>query len=344
VLALSPYPRDHVGTEARFGGWVAPLLGHGIELQIDAPEGTDSRSARRRLRRAFDRAHAAHVVIVHRGLNPFGAWQRTTFERLLGRVNRRFIYDFYDALWLQQGADRSNPVVRWLNPTGRIAALCSQAAAVTVSGPYLAEFACRYNPTVHIVPMLVDPEAYAAKHHREGKAVVLGWMGNVGNIPRLLSLAPVLRRLAARHPIRVRVVAPCEVEMPGVPVESLRHPWSRSSEAADLEAMDIGLLPLSGGAIERGKFPFKALQYAAAGLPFVASAVETDSDLVSESSGGALLAAGDDEWLGALDRLVSSAALRARIGAAGRAYVEMHYSFASRAPAFADMLRQVATQ
>jgi glycosyltransferase involved in cell wall biosynthesis len=269
-------------------------------------------------------------------------WQRTTFEGALARVNPRLVYDFYDALWMQPSVRRSNAVVRWLNPPERIGALCSLAAAVTVSGPFLAEFARRHNANVHVVPMLVDPGAYAVKRHHERECVVLGWMGNVGNVPRLLSLAPVLRRLAARHPVRVRVVAPVPVDMPGVPIDSLQHPWSRESETADLDAIDIGLLPLTGGAIERGKFPFKALQYAAAGLPFVASDVETDSDLVARESGCALLATDEEAWVESLDRLIRSPDLRANMGAAGRALVEARYSFASRARSFSGLLHDVA--
>ena len=55
-----------------------------------------------------------------------------------------------------------------------------------------------------------------------------------------------------------------------------------------------------------------------------------------------LLASTADEWVAALDRLLSDGALRARLGAAGRAHVEAHYALQRTAPLVADVLRRAA--
>ena len=46
--------------------------------------------------------------------------------------------------------------------------------------------------------------------------------------------------------------------------------------------------------------------------------------------------------MAALDRLIGDAALRARLGAAGRAHVEAHYALHRTAPLVADVLRRAA--
>ena len=55
-----------------------------------------------------------------------------------------------------------------------------------------------------------------------------------------------------------------------------------------------------------------------------------------------LLASSDDEWSDALRRLLGDSELRARMGRAGRAFAEEHFSIDSHADALADALRRTA--
>ena len=359
VVFLSAYPPSHYGTISRLTRWVPHLSRLGCEVEVLTPTSDevfscfaqgDARADLRYFRscirnqwRNVGRATPADAVMLHRGLFPFSPWQRPTFERELARLNPRLVYDFYDAIWLQRrdASRQDSRLARWLHPPDKIEEIIRLARVVTVSNETLARFARAHHGDVRVVPMLIDTEEYEPRRHEPRSPVVLGWLGNRYQVPRLLGLAPALRRLAAERDIVLRVVSSETVEIPGVPVDSRTHPWSEESERADLATLDIGLLPLDDTLHDQGKSPLKALQYSAAGLPFVASPVALDPARL-EPGTCFLPASGEDEWLAALVRLVDDPALRARIGSAARRAVSHHYGFAAHAPAFLDALRTAA--
>jgi glycosyltransferase involved in cell wall biosynthesis len=276
---------------------------------------------------------------------PFSPWQRPTFERALARVNPHLVYDFYDPIWIdRQGASEASQsrLGRWMHPPDKIEQLIRLARVVTVSNEPLAEFARGLGADVRVLPMLLEPDDYDARRHVQNSTVVLGWSGSANNLPRLRSLAPALQRVASDRDVRLRVVAPEPVEIPGVQVESLTHPWSPESERRDFASFDVGLLPLDPDSPnDRDKSPFKLLQYFAAGLPVVATPIAIDTSVV-EPGRVFLPATSEDEWVDALTRLVDDAALRARLGEAARTTVVDHYSFEGHADAFVDVLRTAA--
>ena len=110
---------------------------------------------------------------------------------------------------------------------------------------------------------------------------------------------------------------------------------------ADVQAMDIGIMPLPDQTWARGKSGYKLIQYMACGLPVVASPVGGNSELVAHGETG-FLATSPEEWRAALTRLLDDPELRKRIGAAGRERVVKEYSLAVHAPRLVELLRSVA--
>jgi glycosyltransferase involved in cell wall biosynthesis len=359
VVFLSPHPPDHLGTVARFTRWIPYLERAGWEVEVLTPSTEEEFDAYKRRVPGADvryhhvcirnqwrnirRAAAADVVVLHRGLFPFSPWQRPTFERLLARLNPNLVYDFYDAIWVerQQASRQPSRIARWLHPADKIEQIVSLARVVTVSNEGLAGFARRSGHDVRIIPMLLEPDDYDVHRHNRRSPVVLGWLGSNFNLPRLLSLGPALQRVAEKRDIHVRVVAPEAVEIPGVPVESLTHPWSPESERADLAGLDVGLPPLNDSEHDRDKSPFKLLQYMAAGLAVIATPTAIDLDVVKPGE-SFLPAETEDEWVDAMTRLVDDPELRTRLGTTARATVMGHYSFESQAAAFLDALSTAA--
>jgi glycosyltransferase involved in cell wall biosynthesis len=355
VTFLSPFPPSQHGTVSRFSHWLPQLRGMGCEPDLLTPcsdaefarFGHGDARADQRFYHAcvrnqwvnIRRAAEADAVVLHRGLFPFSPWQRPTFEHELARRNPHIVYDFFDAIWLaRQEANRlpSRPA-RWLNPADKIEQIMNLAAVVTVSNETLAQWARPRQRDVRIVPMLIDIDDYELRRHEPRSPVVLGWVGNRFQVSRLLSLAPALRRLAESREILVRVVSSEPLEIPGVPVECRTHPWSPDSDREDFADLDIGLLPLDDTGYDRGKSPFKLLQYAAAGLPVVATPVAIDQAIMPP--GRAFLPARNEgEWFDSLTRLVDDVQLRDRLGQAARAAVQRHYSYAAYADAFLDAL------
>jgi glycosyltransferase involved in cell wall biosynthesis len=109
----------------------------------------------------------------------------------------------------------------------------------------------------------------------------------------------------------------------------------------DLSDLDIGIMPLPDSEWERGKCGLKALQYMALGIPTVASPVGVNREIIRHGQNG-FLASSETEWRSALERLLDDAALRERMGAAGRTTVESGYSAAVQAPRVASILHAAA--
>src|SRR5438874_1070790 len=93
--------------------------------------------------------------------------------------------------------------------------------------------------------------------------------------------------------------------------------WSESTEVAELQRFDVGIMPLRDAPMERGKCGYKLIQYMACGRPVVASPVGASRQIVEHGTNG-FLASTAAEWVAAL-RALQDPALRRRMGAAGRA-------------------------
>ena len=91
----------------------------------------------------------------------------------------------------------------------------------------------------------------------------------------------------------------------------------------------------------RGKCGLKVLQYQAAGLPVVANAVGVQADFVRNGTTG-FQAATSDEWVNAIRTLASDAALRKRLGDAGRRQVEERYSVDAGGALWLESLARLA--
>jgi glycosyltransferase involved in cell wall biosynthesis len=361
LALLPPAPGSVAGISHRVHGWKPHLEARGFEVRLlepcapaefagllsGSPAGADAfrRAALASLRRNLREALAADLVVVHRGLLPFSPWQRPALEVLLARKGPPLVLDQFDAVWVQRDRARAalrSAAGRWLTPPDGLERAMAAAAGVTVSGENLAGYARLHNPRVHVLPMVVDPSRYPAKGHGDASPVVLGWTGNPGNLSRLASIVPALRRAAEGRRLRLRVVSSAPFAAEGLEVDSATHPWTPANEASDLLSFDLGLLPVFDEPYDRGKFPFKLLQYAAAGLPCVASPVAVDPGAFVHGE-SILFAASEGEWAEAVGRLADDPALRARIGGAARAVVRERFSYEVHADPYAAFLRSVAS-
>ena len=194
------------------------------------------------------------------------------------------------------------------------------------------------------MPSTIDTNAYdytrfgpSAREHKSGPPVI-GWSGSTTTIAYLETIGPALAKLAQQEDFLFRFIGPCDWQWPGVKVENVR--WNASSEAADLSALDIGLMPLPDAPFTRGKCAMKALQYMALGIPAVCSPVGVNSDIIRDGENG-FLAATENDWVQVLARLVRDAKLRQRIGEAGHKTVLREFTAKTQAPRVLEIFRNV---
>ncbi len=203
----------------------------------------------------------------------------------------------------------------------------------------LASYANRYTNRISIVPTVVDLERFVFRvpRPRADGPITVGWYGSNSTSQYLHWIVPALERLAALHPGRVRFRFYGDPAISFALPDFQALPFSLDTEIQDLQAMDIGLMPLPDTAWTRAKCAFKAIQYMALGVPTVLTPIGMAGDLVQHEENG-LHATTVDEWFQALDRLVVDFPLRQRLALAGRKTIKEQYSLQQWAPRFADLL------
>ena len=280
---------------------------------------------------AADRA-GGDLVLIEQQLFPYLPW---FVERLFWPRHTPVLLEFDDAIWLTFAHE------------AKLRAACARASLVLVGNEELARFAHTSGARVAVVPTVVDAGRYApvAERPPEGgppeRPLRVGWIGLRYNLAYLEQVAAPLARLGASgRPCELRVIssgAPAPgPAWSGVPV--VHRPWSEATEADEIAACDVGIMPLPDDAWARGKCGLKLLQFMAAGRPVVASPVGVNPEIVREGQEG-LLAADEAGWEHALRRLCDDPGLRIRLGRQARLRVVRDYALASWAPRLAETYR-----
>jgi glycosyltransferase involved in cell wall biosynthesis len=184
------------------------------------------------------------------------------------------------------------------------------ADAVTTPSPMLAErFRTVGQRHVHVIenqlPIVSPPKLSGAE------GVVVGWVAGLehGTDVKALDLRSVFSRvLDARPDVRVETV--------GVTLDlgSSRYRRTRIVQLAELasqiERFDIGVAPLADTPFNRARSNIKLKEYAALGVPWLASPVGPYLGL-GEDQGGRLVE--DDRWFEEVVSLVAEGESRARL-------------------------------
>jgi glycosyltransferase involved in cell wall biosynthesis len=261
------------------------------------------------------------------------------FERCLFAGRTRVVVDFDDAFHVGYEQHR-NPAVRVLLGT-KISRVAGASRHVIVANGTLAAWAERLNPRVSLITNAIDLRRYPAGPCAAGGDGVptIVWIGTPVTARYLRLLEEPLRALRERHPFRLKVIGTPDFRMEGIDV--VAKPWSEATEVEELAASDIGIMPLPDDDWARGKSALKLLQYMAAGIAAVGSAVGANCEVVSDGDNG-MLARSPEEWTAKLARLIEDPTERARLAAAGRASVEERHSLQASAPRFVEVVRQVA--
>ncbi|MGC9455473.1 MAG: glycosyltransferase family 4 protein [Phycisphaerae bacterium] len=329
VLAITRKP-DSPSFEQRVLRFIEPLGKRGVEVQWrELPGGGREQRQLQRQAREFD------LIWWHRHLNPptrTGRWRRAA---------RRLVYDFDDPVFFSTHPGRiRGRISRRL----KFALWLRRCDAALPANEYLAQWARRYCRQVHVVPMAIDIGPPPSRQNRADGPAELLWMGSRSTTKFLKGVLPSLEKLAeARGDWRLRLVGHERLNSTAVDVDFRQ--WSPQQQQAALRECDIGLCPMPDNPWTRGKCPFKVLEYMAAGLPWVGSAV---GELVTYAGKGdearGLVAADDEQWVSGLSKLLDDGALRSRMGKLGRSYVEHNHAREPLADKLAELFRSIAAQ
>ncbi|MEP6743256.1 MAG: glycosyltransferase family 4 protein [bacterium] len=360
VLALSSYPGEAASTRYRVNQFIQPLSELGISLTVrpfldsKLQASLYNRAAwpsnalgllRAALRRVgtIGRAQQADVLFVQREAMILGP---PVIEWLVARVLKRpMVLDLDDATYVSYTSPTYGKLGKALKWAGKTDDLIRWSTLVTCGNREIADYVKSKGAIFRIIPTVVDTEVFRPRPRTQRSVPVLGWIGTHSTFPYLETIFPVFQDLARTHRFQVKIVGAGmkEVKIPGVEVESLE--WKLERELEDFQSIDIGLYPIDSRMYAEnwasGKSGFKAIQYMALGIPYVASPVGALKD-IGERGITHFDATTKEEWCKALQRLLSDSSLREEMGAAGRHHCIENYSLSEQARKLADALREAA--
>ncbi|WP_051870218.1 glycosyltransferase, partial [Streptomyces resistomycificus] len=326
--AITPYGRGAGSSRVRVFEWLDRVgADFTVGSYLSLPDAAPSRLARHpvSLARAELRLGAIargrpRMLLLHREASPLsrGWWER----RLLSSAEFA-VYDFDDALQWDTG---EGGLARRIAPkAGKARVAVRHADRVIAGNDVLAEWASRHHRDVVVIPSCVAPQDYTPKtSYALHDPPRLGWIGSPHNEACLLLIAAALREVHRRTGARLTLVGTTTPALGDLESFVDRIAWSPDSQRAALAGMDVGLMPLAASAYSLGKCGYKLLQYAAAGLPAVASPLGVNAELLSGF--GMPAARTRDEWTGAMLGLLDApAAERERLGRAARETVTRRY-------------------
>lgn len=236
---------------------------------------------------------------------------------LLRRFAGKIIYDFDDSVMYKARAPQHYSFSDWV----RFRLTVKLSDLVIAGNPYLAEHARKFNANVEILPTGLNTKDYKIpiEPRNDGK-IRLVWIGSRSTLKYLAQIKPALEEIGSRFDnVALRIIADDFFDLEKMPVEKCA--WSAETEAADLATSDIGLAPLPENRFTMGKCGFKILQYAAAGLPVIASPVGVNADYVRDHITGRL-ASGKEQWVDGVAELIESPKSRSEMGRNALEFVE----------------------
>ncbi len=235
----------------------------------------------------------------------------------LRQYAKNIIYDFDDAVMYSPKKPDSNRTSHF-----RLFCRTAKLADTIIAGnPYLAEHARRLNRNVKVLPTGLDTKAYRPeiKPKSDGK-IRLVWIGSRSTLPYLAGIKPALEQIGSRFDnVVLRIICDDFFDLQNMNVEKCR--WSLETQATDLAKSDIGLAPLPDNRFTRGKCGFKSLQYAATGLPSIASTVVVNAEYILDGVTG-YHATEIWQWVDRVSRLVGDMQLRKQMADAAKTQVE----------------------
>lgn len=254
--------------------------------------------------------HFDHDVVV---------MQRAMFEDIPDKIKRaqangqiivNDLDDWYWGLSTTNGAfAASHPKLNPGENTNHYKRVLASSDYVTVSTPYLAERISSWvRCPITIIPNFVDLSKFTPRIQSDTDVPVVGWVGSTGHRSGDLEvLAGLLLPLVQSGKIQLHHSGsvkshPTFADSVRVPTDLVSTlPMVSPQDYPSLFQFDIGLVPLSNKPFNEAKSAIKGLEYAAAGVPFIASPTSEYRSL--NENGIGFIAKKSKSWIGLIEAL-----------------------------------------
>lgn len=222
-------------------------------------------------------------------------------------AGQKIINDLDDWYW---GLDPSNQAFHASHPKNspdeNVVNYSKNLAAsdmLVVSTPYLADrIRRRVSCPIEVVPNYIDVKRFTPVVQSEGTPV-FGWAGSTGHRSGdIETIAGVFRRPIQEGAILFQhsgdhLSSPPLYSMLGVDDDKVRRmPRVMAADYPSLLTFDVGIVPLRDTPFNHAKSDIKGLEYAAAGIPFIAQDLSAYKALHKEWNGAFWLADRGTDW------------------------------------------------
>ncbi len=262
------------------------------------------------------------IIFIYREAFMLGT---TLFERILRTRNALIIFDFDDAIWLNDTSE-GNANLNWLKKPSKTSSIIKIADLILAGNSYLANYAKSFNPRFEIMPTTIDTDYHKRKSEIQKKSTIcIGWTGTSTTLKHFETIIPALKIIKAkyRNKISFKIIVNFPYSLPELNIEATN--WSLEKEIDDLLEIDIGIMPLPNDEWSKGKCGFKGLQYMALEIPTIMSPIGVNSEIIKDGENG-FLAFTENDWIEKLSILIENENLRNDFGKKGRKTVEEKYS------------------
>jgi len=180
------------------------------------------------------------------------------------------------------------------------------ADIITVSTPFLRDHYQQFHDNVVMIRNGVNTQQFTPRIHRPGKPVI-GWAGSTAfrnnDLEQLREWLPEVLEKNDLFFYHVGATGKDICDIAGIPEQRLiTSPLCDIKTYGKALQFDIGLVPLNNIPFNEAKSNIKGLEYAAAGIPFIASDMP-EYRLLHETGVGTL-ASTPEQWTLAVERLL----------------------------------------
>lgn len=216
--------------------------------------------------------------------------------------------------------------------------MCRRADAVICSTEEQRAEILRMCPNVHVI---LDSHSTLLRARKSdyaiGEVVNLVWEGLPHTLDDFASIVPVLREIAAEHPLALHLVTDLHsyrymgrfgrrdtaTLARKILPDTYLYQWNEIMVSSVVTSCDVAVIPLDlGDPFAAGKPENKLLIFWRLGLPAVTAATPAYSRAMAEAGTPMLTCATKGQWAEALRRTIADEDLRRRSAAAGRTYAE----------------------
>jgi len=242
-------------------------------------------------------------------------------QDLLKDKQARVVYDFGDAIWLQEwAASKLNEVLQ-------------QVDAVTTDNEVTARYVRSVNPNCVVIPdapaLHAFDERRAELNRKPDDRIVLGWLGSPATAYNLYVIWEALEELFKRHKhLHLRLVGTGNDSRLLPEFENVKFScvpfYDQARMVEEVFGMHIGLFPLQDVERCRMRGVFKATNYMSGEAAVIASPVGQCVDFIEDGVNG-VLAATKEEWIEKLEQLIVDAERRRSLIRNGLACVRENF-------------------